>query len=129
MLMIRPLATIWTLLFFPLLLVAQNPQQIDSLSNLLEDASDEVRKAELSGYLWTAYIDNDIDLALQYAEQIIEAGTVLEADTILSYGYQKKGSLMLIRMSLTAPASTSAKHLRSMKKWTITKQLPASSAT
>jgi tetratricopeptide (TPR) repeat protein/DNA-binding CsgD family transcriptional regulator len=82
---------IWILLLLPVLLLSQTPQQIDSVQQLLNTTSAPDRIVELSSLLWSAYIDRDIDRALQYAENIIRVGEESRADTILSDGYQKKG--------------------------------------
>lgn len=78
-------------LLVPFLSISQNTQRVDSLQQLLAAATDQEGVVLLASQLWSEYINSDSEMALQYSERIIEVGTALAVDTILSNGYEKKG--------------------------------------
>jgi tetratricopeptide (TPR) repeat protein len=85
------IALFWTVILLPFFLSSQNSSRTDSLLLQLAATSNQEEIVALSAQLWSEYIDRDIDLALQYAENIIRIGQSLQVDTIVSNGYQKKG--------------------------------------
>nr|WP_286941017.1 hypothetical protein [Allomuricauda sp.] len=70
--------------------LAQNQQKIDSLLKTLEIAQPDTTKYKTLNNLWYETINNNIDDALTYAEQMIQLGLSSNIDTILSYGYERK---------------------------------------
>ncbi|MEL7221019.1 MAG: tetratricopeptide repeat protein [Bacteroidota bacterium] len=111
-----PIRLLYLLLLFPVLISAQTPEQIDSVAQLLEQTTDPEKIVELSSLLWVAYIDRDIDLALDQATRIIDLGEQLQVDTILGRGYQQKGVVYAYKGNFDSSGIYFHKAIRVLKK-------------
>ena len=65
-------------------------QKIDSLESELSKADNSLEKVDILHDLWNENINNDINKAVDYSNQMIKLGNALKIDTIRSYGYEKK---------------------------------------
>ncbi|NBC57641.1 MAG: hypothetical protein GVY05_05070 [Bacteroidetes bacterium] len=72
--------------------IAQRQQKTDSLETELSNTVDHLQKFYILNDLWTRTINNDIDKAVDYSSQIIELGKEMKVDSILGFGYEKKGT-------------------------------------
>ena len=73
-------------------LLAQRQQKINSLESELSKVDNSLEKADILNELWIENINNDIDKAIDYSNQIIKLGNALKIDTILSLGFEKKAT-------------------------------------
>ena len=64
---------------------------MDSLQAALEAASSQTAVFDISEKLWAASINVDPNVAMEHAQRIIDIGSELQVDTILSNGLYKKG--------------------------------------
>ena len=72
--------------------IAQRQQKTDSLETELSNTVDHLQKLYILNDLWTRAINNDIDKAVDYSSQIIKLGKEMKVDSILGFGYEKKGT-------------------------------------
>ena len=73
-------------------LFAQGQQKIDSLESELSKVDNSLEKVDILHDLWSENINNDIDKAIDYSNQMIKLGNALKIDTILSLGFEKKAT-------------------------------------
>lgn len=82
------LITICCLFSFQLL--AQRQDNIDSLKLRLSNSKIDIEKFNVLNHLWDEHINNDVEQALKYAEEMITLGEQLKVDTIYSFGLERK---------------------------------------
>src|SRR6056297_1114153 len=79
-----------SILFCSLHLIGQDPTE--ALEQELTNTLDPIKAAQIREKLWEAFINTDIEKAKEHAIAIVAIGNKLEADSILSWGYQTLGT-------------------------------------
>ncbi|MEX0314865.1 MAG: hypothetical protein AB3N18_11850, partial [Allomuricauda sp.] len=69
---------------------SQDQQKVDSLTKALEVSKDNTSKYNTLNNLWYQYVDNDIDQALKFSQDMIDLGHKSNIDTILTHGFERK---------------------------------------
>ncbi|WP_299362052.1 hypothetical protein [Winogradskyella sp.] len=69
---------------------AQRQHKIDSLKKELANSKIDINKFHILNHLWSESINNNIDDALGYSEDMISLGNTLKIDTIIGFGTQRK---------------------------------------
>ena len=80
--------------FFPLSIISQydaTPAQIDSLEQLLRTSPRDTTQTSILTNLWRAHVNNDIDKAFFYADELIKLGIDLDHVPAEYTGYQRMG--------------------------------------
>ncbi|MDP5082220.1 MAG: hypothetical protein NWP87_06140, partial [Winogradskyella sp.] len=75
---------------FSFQLLAQRHNKIDSLKLRLSNSKSNLEKVSVLNHLWNEHINNDVEQALHYSEDIIQLGQQLKIDTIYSFGLERK---------------------------------------
>ncbi|MEM8765733.1 MAG: hypothetical protein AAGD88_18095 [Bacteroidota bacterium] len=79
---------------FPLTVLSQydaTPAQIDSLEQLLQTSPRDTTQTSILTNLWRAHVNNDIDKAFFYADELIKLGVDLDHIPAEYTGYQRMG--------------------------------------
>lgn len=80
----------WSLLLFIPESIGQDSLQV--LENELKNNPEAIKEAEIREKLWEAFIDLDIEKAMEQAQGIVTVGKKTASDSILSLGYQRLGT-------------------------------------
>lgn len=75
---------------FSFQLFAQRQNKIDSLKLRLTNSKINLEKFDVLNHLWNELINNDVEQALKYSEEMIILGQQLKIDTIYSFGLERK---------------------------------------
>ena len=75
---------------FSFQLFAQRQNKIDSLKLRLTKSKINLEKFDVLNHLWNELINNDVEQALKYSEEMIILGKQLKIDTIHSFGLERK---------------------------------------
>lgn len=75
---------------FSLQLLAQRQNKIDSLKHKLSNSKIDIEKFNVLNHLWDELINNDVEQALKYSNEMIVLGQQLKIDTIYSFGLERK---------------------------------------
>lgn len=78
-------------LFISIQVHSQRQQQIDSLKTLYATSENNIDKFHVLNNLWMESINYNIEESDQYANDMIALGLDLELDSIIRFGYERKG--------------------------------------
>lgn len=69
----------------------QRQDKVDSLKTLLVHSDNDMDKFDVLNNLWMESINYNIEASDQYANEMIELGKFLKVDSIIRFGYERKG--------------------------------------
>ena len=87
----KKLFLVFFLTLFNQFMFSQNQEVIDSLLLELKKSKRDTSQTHILKGLWRAYIDNDVEIAIDYANKIIDLGDYLDNESTKSSGYQRLG--------------------------------------